>query len=217
MIISLEHRSYSFHQASRFRVTLSFFSAVKVTGSVRFWAIDVYWANIDGCMSSTIISSSAFKDSRNWFVLWALPCFMPRPSGRAVADEGWWPGNARYIQAKVNSLISGTIFFRHSRNPCFPHWKIKQNHWNRNITPQNNSKSHAYFFLTNQIKQNKNPQIQEVKGREKPGEISMVHDICDIISASLSIMDLSPLTPINCIGSSYLLISFHAKIEFFSH
>jgi hypothetical protein len=45
----------------------------------------------------------------------------------------------------------------------------------------------------------------------------MVHDICDIISASLSIMDLSPLTPINCIGSSYLLISFHAKIEFFSH
>lgn len=125
-------------------------------------------------------------------LIWASPCFMPRPSGRAVADEGWWPGNARYIQAKVNSLISGTILFRHSRNPCFPHWKIKQNHWNRNIRPQNKSKSHAYFFLTNQIKQNKNPQIQEVKGREKPGEISMVPDICDIISASLSIMDLSP-------------------------
>jgi hypothetical protein len=31
-------------------------------------------------------SPSAFNDSKNWFVFWDLPSFIPRPFGGALAD-----------------------------------------------------------------------------------------------------------------------------------
>lgn len=44
-----------------------------------------------GWTSSRITSPSAFRDSKNWFVLCVLPSCMPRPFGGAVAEAGGRP------------------------------------------------------------------------------------------------------------------------------
>ena len=87
---------------SRFSVTLSFSSTVKVMGSVSGGAADLDWLAF-GCTSSRMTSPSAFKDSKNWFVFWDLPSCMPKPFGGAVADEGGRPKDwGRHCQKYSN-------------------------------------------------------------------------------------------------------------------
>nr|GMD82987.1 hypothetical protein Iba_chr14aCG0740 [Ipomoea batatas] len=77
---------------SRFSVTLSFSSTVKVTGSVGGRLAGLDWP-ILGLTSSTITSPSAFSDSKNWLVFCDFPSCIPRPFGGAVADADGRPNH----------------------------------------------------------------------------------------------------------------------------
>ena len=112
---------------SRFNVTFSFSSTLKVMGSVGGGAAARDWESF-GWTSSRMTSPSAFNDSKNWFVLWDLPSFIPRPFGGAVAAEvgrpkqevngvDKWKGYSH-----LTNVNSGYIYIRVNHNQdtaCF--------------------------------------------------------------------------------------------------
>ena len=51
-----------------------------------------------GWTSSRKTSPSAFNDSKNCFVFWDLPSFIPRPFGGAVADDVGRPKDGNNTQ-----------------------------------------------------------------------------------------------------------------------